>query len=148
MAYTILKSDGTLLTTIADGQINTTSTSLGLPGRNYAGYGQVLDENFTYLLENFAAANPPSNPLQGQLWFDTNSNSLRICPADGEVVAANWYTLLSTTANSTTTFGNIIVSGDLFTTNISTGSAGTAADQHGCGRDHGESGHGRSDDGR
>ena len=29
MAYTIVKSDGTVLTTIADGTINTTSTSLG-----------------------------------------------------------------------------------------------------------------------
>ena len=40
MAYTIVKSDGTVLTTVPDGTINTTSTSLGLPGKNYAGYGQ------------------------------------------------------------------------------------------------------------
>ena len=50
MAYTIVKSDGTVLTTIPDGTINTTSTSLGLPGKNYAGYGQSLDTNFTRIL--------------------------------------------------------------------------------------------------
>ena len=54
MAYTIIKSDGTVLTTIADGTINTTSTSLQLPGRNYAGYGQYLDTNFVHMVENFA----------------------------------------------------------------------------------------------
>ena len=53
MAYTIVKSDGNILTTISDGTINTTSTSLGLPGRNYAGYGEALDTNFVHVLENF-----------------------------------------------------------------------------------------------
>jgi len=46
MAYTIIRSNGTTLTTIQDGTINTVSTSLSLPGRNYAGYGQALN---TYL---------------------------------------------------------------------------------------------------
>ena len=55
MAYTILKSDGTVLTTIADGTINTNATSLGLPGRNYAGYGETIDTNFAHLIENFAS---------------------------------------------------------------------------------------------
>ena len=72
MAYTIVKSDGTVLTTIADGTINTTSTTLGLPGRNYAGYGQSLDTNFVHMLENFADGNVPANPIRGQLWYDTN----------------------------------------------------------------------------
>ena len=67
MAYTIVKSDGNVLTTIPDGTINTTSTSLGLPGRNYAGYGQALDTNFVHLTENFADGTVPPNPLRGQL---------------------------------------------------------------------------------
>lgn len=117
MAYTILKSDGTLLTTIADGQINTTSTSLGLPGRNYAGYGQPVDTNFVHMLENFADSVPPSNPLQGQLWFDTNTNTLRVCPADGTVVASEWYTLSSTSSTGVTTFGNVVVTGNISANN-------------------------------
>ena len=75
MAYTIVKSDGTVLTTIAEGTINTTSTSQGLPGRNYAGYGQALDTNFVHQIENFAASTPPANPLRGQLWYNTNNST-------------------------------------------------------------------------
>ena len=78
MAYTIVKSDGTVLTTIADGTINTSSTSLGLPGRNYAGYGQSLDTNFVHVTENFADSTPPANPLRGQIWYDTSDTTLKV----------------------------------------------------------------------
>lgn len=117
MAYTILKSDGTVLTTIPDGQVNTTSTSLGLPGRNYAGYGQVLDTNFTHLTENFADSTPPPNPLRGQLWYNTNNNTLYVCPADGETVASEWLALASTSSTGTTTFGAVTVTGNLSANN-------------------------------
>jgi hypothetical protein len=118
MAYTIVKSDGTVLTTIADGTINTTSTSLGLPGRNYAGYGQTLDTNFVHLTENFADTTPPSNPLRGQLWFDTNANTLYVCPADGTSNANAWLALTSTASGGTTTFGAVTVTGNLQANNI------------------------------
>jgi len=113
MAYTIVKSDGQVLTTIADGQINTTSTSLGLPGRNYAGYGQVLDTNFVHVLENFADTTPPANPLRGQLWFNTNTNTLCVCPSDGETVTSNWLVLTATSSTGTTSFGNVSIGTDL-----------------------------------
>lgn len=118
MAYTIVKSDGTVLTTIADGTINTTSTSLGLPGRNYAGYGQTLDTNFVHMMENFADTTPPSNPLRGQLWFDTNANTLYVCPADGTSNANLWLALTSTASGGTTTFGAVTVTGNLQANNI------------------------------
>lgn len=118
MAYTIVKSDGTVLTTIADGTINTTSTSLGLPGRNYAGYGQTLDTNFVHITENFADTTPPSNPLRGQLWFDTNANTLYVCPADGTSNANAWLALTSTASGGTTTFGAVTVTGNLQANNI------------------------------
>jgi hypothetical protein len=117
MAYTIVKSDGTVLTTIADGQINTTSTSLGLPGRNYAGYGQALDTNFVHVLENFADSTPPANPLRGQLWYNTNNNTLYVCPTDGESVASEWLALASTSSTGTTTFGSVTITGDLASNN-------------------------------
>lgn len=119
MAYTIVKSDGTVLTTIADGTINTTSTSLGLPGRNYAGYGNSLDTNFVHITENFADTTPPPNPLEGQLWFDTSTTpgTMKICPTQYESNAANWITLASSGSN--TTFGNLTVTGNLSANNIS-----------------------------
>jgi hypothetical protein len=70
MAYIINKSDGTVLTNLEDGTLNT-ATSLGLIGRNYTGYGEIQNENFVFLLENFSNANPPARPIKGQAWFDS-----------------------------------------------------------------------------
>jgi hypothetical protein len=137
MAYTIVKSDGTLLTTIPDGTINTTSTSVGLPGRNYAGYGQTLDTNFVHMLENFADNAPPQNPMKGQLWYDTNTDTLKVCPTAGESNALAWLSLTSTSIGGNVTFGNITTTGTiasnnvtivntLTTTEITTGSSSTA----------------------
>ena len=118
MAYTIIKSDGNILTTIADGTINTTSTSIGLPGRNYAGYGQTLDTNFVWQLENFADTTPPPNPMRGQLWYNTNNSTLYVCPTDNEANGANWSALTSTSSGGTTTFGAVTVTGNLQANNI------------------------------
>ena len=73
MAYTINKFNGEQLIVLEDGTIDT-STSLGLVGRNYVGYGETQNENFIFLLENFANDAPPSRPLQGQIWFNTSNN--------------------------------------------------------------------------
>lgn len=118
MAYTIIKSDGTVLTTIADGTINTSSTSLGLPGRNFAGYGQTLDTNFVHIAESFADATPPSNPLRGQLWYNTTANTLYVCPADGTSNANAWLALTSTSSGGATTFGEVSVTGNINANNI------------------------------
>lgn len=54
------------------------STSVTFVGKNYAGYGSVIAENFLHLLENFARNTPPGTqagegqPVQGQLWYDNN----------------------------------------------------------------------------
>jgi hypothetical protein len=118
MAYTIVKSDGTVLTTIADGTINTTSTSLGLPGRNFAGYGQTVDTNFVHQLENYAANTPPANPLRGQLWYDINNSLLKVCPTDNQTNANAWVTLATSSGTSVTTFGTVSVTGNLQANNI------------------------------
>ena len=131
MAYTIVKSDGTVLTSIPDGTINTTSTSLGLPGRNYAGYGQTLDTNFVHVIENFADNNPPSNPLRGQLWFNTNNSTLYVCPTDGEANALAWLALTATSSGGNTTFGAVTVTGNLSANNI-TATNGITANSISC----------------
>ena len=73
MAYIVNKFSGAQLIVLEDGTIDT-STSLGLVGRNYVGYGETQNENFVFLLENFANQSPPSRPLQGQIWFNTTTN--------------------------------------------------------------------------
>lgn len=111
MAYQIYRSNGALLTTIQDGTINTTSTSLGLIGRNAAGYGQIQDTNFVKMLENFAGSNPPTNPLKGQFWYNTVNNTMNICPADGTTNAGDWIAVATATSGGSATLGNITVTG-------------------------------------
>lgn len=77
MAYTINQTDGTIFATLADGTINTTS-SLTLVGKNYAGYGEFLNENVLKLLESGANTTTPSAPLTGQLWFDKTAGVLKV----------------------------------------------------------------------
>ena len=48
MAYTIDKYNNTQLTVVADGTIDQT-TDLKLVGKNYAGYGEIQNENFVFL---------------------------------------------------------------------------------------------------
>jgi hypothetical protein len=77
MAYTINLTNGTIFATIADGTINT-SSSMILVGKNYAGYGEFLDENFVHLLENGANTTAPGAPLTGQLWWDSTNNVMKV----------------------------------------------------------------------
>ena len=53
MAYKINNTFGTLLVTLADGTIDTTTTDITLIGKGYAGFGEKLNENLVKLLENF-----------------------------------------------------------------------------------------------
>jgi hypothetical protein len=82
MAYIVNKTDGTVLTTITDGTVDNT-TSLYLFGKSYSNYGEYLNEDLVRLLENSAATAAPVAPLRGELWFDTNSNQLKVY--DGSV---------------------------------------------------------------
>ena len=74
MAYTINLTNGTVLTTIADGTVNDSSTSLTLIGKNYSGYGTYLNDNLVRSLENSSNDTAPTTPLTGQLWWDTAGN--------------------------------------------------------------------------
>ena len=76
MAYEVNKFNNVFLTSVADGTIDTT-TDLRLVGKNYAGYGEVQNENFVHLLENFANITAPPKSITGQIWFDTAVKKLK-----------------------------------------------------------------------
>ena len=78
MAYTVNTTNGSILATVADGTIDTTTTNLTLIGKNYSGYGELLNENFVKLLENFSNTSQPSSPTTGQLWWDTTNQILKV----------------------------------------------------------------------
>jgi len=76
MSYRVDRFNGTFLIDVADGTIDTT-TDLRFIGKNYAGYGEVQNENFLHLLENFANTNPPPKPILGQIWYDSSLKKLK-----------------------------------------------------------------------
>ena len=85
MAYSINKTDGTLLATVADGQVDDLTTDITLIGKNYSGFGESLNENFIKLLENFASTSRPEHPIRGQIWFDTSEAKLKVYTGTGFV---------------------------------------------------------------
>lgn len=109
MAYVINLTDGTTFATIADGTVNT-SSSMILVGKNYAGYGEFLDENFIHLLENSASTTAPSAPLIGQLWWDKSANLLKV-NFNGNPTTG-WKTISAATASASAPSSN--VTGDLW----------------------------------
>ena len=76
MAYVINLTNGQQLTTVEDGTIDQ-STTIKLVGKNYAGYGEIQNENFVHLMESFSSGNSPANPLSGQIWFDSSVKKLK-----------------------------------------------------------------------
>jgi microcystin-dependent protein len=62
---------------VEDGTIDNTSTALTMIGKAYAGWGEVVNENFLALLENFASTSSPRNAITGQLWYDTSTARLK-----------------------------------------------------------------------
>ena len=109
MSYQLNKTDGTLLTALIDGQIDTESTNLVLVGRNYSGYGEYFNENFIKLLENFSNTAAPSNPLKGQLWWDSTDQRLKVY--DGSVWKASGGPIVQNTRPQ-------MVAGDLWIDNL------------------------------
>jgi hypothetical protein len=78
MSYTINTTNGSIIAVVQDATLNTIATSLTLVGRDYAGYGEFLNENFVYLLENFAANTAPAHSINGQLWYDSSVKTLKV----------------------------------------------------------------------
>ena len=106
MAYTITKTSGATLATIADGTVNTSATSLTLIGKNYAGYGVFLNENYIKLLENFSNSTAPSAAIAGQLWYDSSNSLLKV------YTGTQWKPISSSAAGSTEPVN--AVTGDLW----------------------------------
>ena len=105
MSYTINLTDGAIFATIPDGTINT-SSSMVLVGKNYAGYGEFLDENFIHLLENSSNTTAPGAPITGQLWWDSGNGLLKVYNG------TTFKTISAATSSATAPTGN--VTGDLW----------------------------------
>ena len=78
MAYQINKTDGTIVATVADGQIDNLSTDITLIGKNFSGFGEAFNENLIKLLEHFSSNTAPIHPIKGQIWFDSSQSKLKV----------------------------------------------------------------------
>ena len=111
MSYTINLTGATgniTPITIADGTINTSSTSLTLVGKNYAGYGQFLNQNSVNLLQSSAGSTQPGVYLTGQLWWNTSTGILNVYNGTA------WKCISGATSGNTAPSGSISVAGDLW----------------------------------
>jgi hypothetical protein len=112
MAYIINKSNGQILINLLDGtadgpQVNPglNVCDLNLVGKNYPTYGEIQNENFVRLLENFNNTTPPTTPLQGQLWYDSGTGFLKVYNGAGYVPVSPVTT--SATAPSSPAAGDV-----------------------------------------
>jgi hypothetical protein len=105
MSYTITLTDGGIFAVIPDGTINT-SSSMTLVGKNYAGYGQFINDDIIRLLENGSNTTAPGAPLEGQLWWDQTTDTMKVY--NGTVFKV----ISGATASSTAPSSN--VAGDLW----------------------------------
>jgi hypothetical protein len=74
MSYIINNSRGQIVAVVADGTTNSTATDLTLVGRAVTNFGEYQNENYVYLLENFANSSAPTNPILGQLWYNSSTD--------------------------------------------------------------------------
>ena len=111
MSYTVNNTRGTVVSTVNNG----TTAAVGgitLIGKNYTGYGELIAEDFVKILENNANTNAPTGPLEGQLWWDTTNQSLKVYNS-----STNWH---PTTVHVGTTYPHTTTTG-AFWYNTSTG---------------------------
>lgn len=95
---------------ISDNLVNNTY-SLNLLGRGVTNYGELIAENFVYLLESFAGINPPPNAITGQIWYEANPNT----PGSGTLRVFNGSSWVSIGGTQTgTTLPSVGNTGDLF----------------------------------
>ncbi|CAB4123139.1 hypothetical protein UFOVP29_298 [uncultured Caudovirales phage] len=78
MTINVNNYDGTTLTTIPDLYLNITSSSLELPGRGLQGYGQAINQDLLWIMQNFARNTQPDSAVTGQHWWDATSGILKI----------------------------------------------------------------------
>lgn len=106
MAYTIYNNDGTVLSTIAVGDVDSYSTSLDLIGKNVNNYGEYYNTNLVRLLTSFASpeTEEPRSPQTGQLWF--NKTTKRLTVYDGSSFQPTYGSHVSGTAPITTSTGD------------------------------------------
>jgi len=120
MSYTVNNTRGSVVSTVNNG----TTASIGgitLIGKNYTGYGELIAEDFVKILENNANSTAPASPLEGQLWWDTTNQCLKVYNS-----STNWHPT-SVYVGATGTYPHTTTTGALWY-NTTTGQLGVNSD--------------------
>jgi len=104
MTYTITNTSGSTNYSINDNSLNRNDIDLTFIGRGYTSYGSALNTNFLKLLENFANTTAPTNPVMGQLWYDSINGQLKVYNGSSFVGIA--------ASNTTLTIGDLYFEND------------------------------------
>lgn len=98
MTTNIYNYDGTLLTEIPDGSIDSTSTSIKIPGKSAYPYGATVNESILWVMQNFSAPTPPSSPINGQAWYDSTNKILKVYDSQTSTWLASGGVVLASSA--------------------------------------------------
>jgi len=112
MTTNIYNYDKTLLTTVTDGTLDSTHASIRFPGRGYAPYGETVNENMLWIMQNFSGPTEPNNPIKGQTWFNTTMNMLKLYDGTewlfvGNVISSGTVPDIASVTDGTFWFDNV-----------------------------------------
>lgn len=123
MSYVINNTRGQIVAIVPDGTINTAATPVTLVGRGVTSYGEYENENYVYLLENFANSSAPPNPVLGQLWYNSSTDIISNYSSANTWVALATQSYVNTQivnskvnptfTGNVTVNGNVVVSGSI-----------------------------------
>lgn len=90
MAYLVNQTNGTLLATVLDGAVDRAHAGIALIGKQVTNYGEIQNENYVRITENFSSADSPVNPLEGQLWWNSTTKTLNLYDGTSWVNMTPW----------------------------------------------------------
>lgn len=87
-----------------------TELSISLYGKDQVNYGEKIQENLVYLLENFSGITEPTFAVNGQLWFDRSNtpNSLKVFNSQKHPITAVTVTITEVVIEFAATASDIV----------------------------------------
>ena len=76
--YIIQSSDSTKTIRISAEGVTDDKLSIPLVGYFFDGYGEFIAQAQLQTLENFQNSTPPPRPIEGQLWYDSSEDKLKV----------------------------------------------------------------------
>lgn len=111
MTYDVQNTRGSTVLSLGDNTIDSTY-SIFLIGKNTPNYGDALNENMIRLLEHNAAGSAPSNPIEGQVWYDTTNFDLKVWRINGS--SGNGWVSVARSASVSEPSSLTSINGDLW----------------------------------